>query len=121
LENSAIIQATSQKPRREEKIKKPNKEEHNYKEKEKHKRARNGEASKRYEEGNREKHWINLNAKLLRGKTGLGLDISHTSAELENRKRENWTTPKEGERRTHKKGKSNQLHQLKQNCSMNIE
>jgi hypothetical protein len=33
-----------------------------------------------------------LNAKLLRGKTGLGLDISPTSAELENMKRENWTT-----------------------------
>jgi hypothetical protein len=47
-----------------------------YKEKEKHKRARNGDATKRYEEGNREKHWINLNAKLLRGKTGLGLNIS---------------------------------------------
>jgi hypothetical protein len=29
--------------------------------------------------------------------------------------------PKEGKRRTHKKGKNNQIHQLKQNCSMNIE
>jgi hypothetical protein len=106
LENSAIIQATSQKPKREEKIKKPNKEEHKYKEKEKHKRARNGEASKRYKEGNREKHWINLNAKMLRGKTGLGLDISHTSAELNNRKRENWTTQKKEKGGHTKKGRT---------------
>jgi hypothetical protein len=61
-----------------------------------------------------------LNAKLLRGKTGLGLDISPTFAELKNMKRENWT-PKEGERRTHKKRRNHQLHQLKQNYSMNIE
>jgi len=47
-----------------------------------------------------------LNAKLLRGKTGLGFDISHTSAELKNRKRENWTTQKKEKGGHTKKGRT---------------
>jgi hypothetical protein len=47
--------------------------------------------------------------------------MSPTSAELKDRKRKNWTTHKKEKGGHTQKGKNHQLHQVKQNCSINIE
>jgi hypothetical protein len=41
--------------------------------------------------------------------------------EMKDRKRKNWTTHKKEKGGHTQKGKNHQLHQVKQNCSINIE